>query len=299
MTAHNFAHNVKENLCSRSMFWDYKDSSKNIRRIYSYGRHFCIAIIDEVARVCLFTTRGYSNTTARHINEVSYAIRGLDYNIIYCYDPDGLTAGNIESYAAQIVANAKSFSRSRIHGAFYLDKIKETYKNACEYREYFKLKKRDFAPVEKVYNTFNAENAAESVKTILADQEKARKREEAKRLKEERRRAAIAKMKSTERVQMWENGENVFLNWTDTDENVPLRVKGKKGYFVIETGRGVNVPLIEAQRVAGLVLSGSFEGLTVNGVYNIREYNAEYVQIGCHRFNMDYLRQFANKVLTL
>lgn len=107
------------------------------------------------------------------------------------------------------------------------------------------------------------------------------------------------RLTSAERVAKWESGANVFLNYYDTAENVPLRLASRKGYTVIETGKGVIIPLIEAQRVAALVLAGSFEGLTVNNMYSVRCFDTDAVQIGCHRFKIDYLKQWAEKVKAL
>ena len=54
------------------------------RVLYSYGYHFPIALIDRAGR-CFFTVRGYSNTTAKHINLADSALRG--YEKIYCPVP--------------------------------------------------------------------------------------------------------------------------------------------------------------------------------------------------------------------
>lgn len=285
------------------MFWENRNDGT--RRIYSYGHHFCISIIDPAADVVLFCTRGYSNTTAKHIGHVHRAL--YQNNIIFVYNPEAAPAENVKQYTTEITAEFKTLKKSQTRAAVIIDNINRLYENATKYAEY---KRVDLAPVNTVYAEFSAyietpeftarlEKQAERNAERNAERERIQAERRAQWEKECNERRKKALLDSAERVAKWESGANVFLNYYDTEENVPLRLASRKGYTVIETGKGVIVPLLEAQRVAALVLAGTLEGLTVNGVYNIREYNAEYVQIGCHRFNIDYLRQFANKVLTL
>ena len=59
--------------------------------IYSYGSHFPIAMIFKAPNgeeVILFTTRTYSNTTARHIAAVKSACNASHRRTIYCSRPD-------------------------------------------------------------------------------------------------------------------------------------------------------------------------------------------------------------------
>lgn len=54
------------------------------RTLYSYGTHFPIAKIDNAGN-CFFTTRGYSNSTSKHIRLADSALAG--YLKIYCPVP--------------------------------------------------------------------------------------------------------------------------------------------------------------------------------------------------------------------
>lgn len=81
------------------------------RTIYSYGRHFSIATISEKdSNTVYFTTRTYSNTTAKHIGVTRYACSHKTR--IYCFDPEsagrGIHSENLESFeksAKNIAAN--------------------------------------------------------------------------------------------------------------------------------------------------------------------------------------------------
>lgn len=300
-TAHNFAHNIKENLHSGSMFWESRNDGT--RRIYSYGHHFCISIIDPAADVVLFTTAGYSNTTSKHILEVRRAL--YQNNIIRVYDPEASALDNLKQYAAEIQTNFDSLKKSITRAAFYCERIKTIYKNAQKYANYKNIT-TEFAPVAAAYaEYFKYSNTPEFAARL---EKQAEKNAEKERIREEERRRWYAacearreseKLTSAERVAKWESGANVWLNYYDTEDNVPLRLASRKGYTVIETGKGVIIPLFEAQRVAALVLAGSFEGLTVNNMYSVRCFDTEAVQIGCHRFKIDYLKQWAEKVKAL
>lgn len=59
-------------------------SDSESRTLYSYGTHFPIAKIDNAGN-CFFTTRGYSNTTAKHISLAESALSG--FLKIYCPVP--------------------------------------------------------------------------------------------------------------------------------------------------------------------------------------------------------------------
>lgn len=54
--------------------------------IYSYGKHFPIARILKDGKTCLFTTKGYSNSTSKHIGHTRWAAHEANLNVIYCYD---------------------------------------------------------------------------------------------------------------------------------------------------------------------------------------------------------------------
>jgi len=278
------------------MFWESRNDGT--RRIYSYGHHFCIAIIDPAADVVLFTTRGYSNTTAKHISLVNSAVCHYN-NIIYVYDPEAAALDNLKQYAAEIKSIFDSLKKSITRAAFYIKRINDVYESAYKYAEY-KNANIDFLKfISPVYDEFTTFVNTPEFAARLESQERraAADRERREAIKAERR--ENERLTSAERVAKWESGANVWLNYYDTEDNVPLRLTTRKGYQVVETGKGVIVPLLEAQRVATLILAGSFEGLTVNDTYRIIEHNAEYVQIGCHRFKMDYLTEFAKKVQTL
>ncbi len=110
--------------------------------IYSYGRHFPIATFHQKkgkARVVLFTTRSYSNTTAAHIQAARGAIFGE--MIIYCCDPEAAARGNhsenMQYWENKAHEAALSLPKSR-KPENWLSVIASARREMERYAEYFK-----------------------------------------------------------------------------------------------------------------------------------------------------------------
>lgn len=73
--AHAWAHQHKARATGSNFYFEGDT-------IYSYGRHFPIARIDVDRGIVWFTTRGYSNTTAKHISLARQAIPSV-YTVAY------------------------------------------------------------------------------------------------------------------------------------------------------------------------------------------------------------------------
>ena len=93
-------------------------------RIYSYGRHFCIA--RRVNGVVLLTTRTYSNSTAKHVGLVWRALK--DSEMVECYDPDAASEVNMKHYDEEIARFEEKVRRARTNRVtwqFVLEKTQE------------------------------------------------------------------------------------------------------------------------------------------------------------------------------
>ena len=91
-------------------------------RIYSYGRHFCIA--RRVNGVVLLTTRTYSNSTAKHVGLVRSALA----EFVECYNPDATNEVNMKHYDEEIAKLEEKVRRARTNKAtwqFVLEKTQE------------------------------------------------------------------------------------------------------------------------------------------------------------------------------
>lgn len=286
---HNFANNQKENQRSNNVYWLRGWNNENIRTIYSYGSHFAMARIYEREKVCLFTYRGYSNTTSKHLSDCRGAIDTSVYKIVKIYDPAGSLDENLREYKNQIRENAEKAIKAR------KDIYKQMYLNYCDAYlsyclEYLKTIQREDKENE-ITDFYNSIRSAAGLESLKINIEKANRE---KREAEKARRA-----KSQKRITDWENGKDIELDWDDMGNNVPLRIEARKGYNVIMTGKGVAVLISEAQRIAKLIQTGDLSGLIVNGSYRLREANEKTIKIGCHVFKTDYLKMWAEKVLNL
>jgi hypothetical protein len=106
--------------------------------IYSYGSHFPIAKIKE-NNICLFTLQGYSNSTAKHINEVRYAANRANLNIIYCYDIFN-TEKSLQYFTNQIkklIAEIRNPKNRKFEGR--LADLRHYANQLLTYVKYFKI----------------------------------------------------------------------------------------------------------------------------------------------------------------
>lgn len=100
-------------------------------RIYSYGRHFCIA--RRVNGVVLLTTRTYSNSTAKHVRHVWSALAGSESEIVRCYDPGATSEANMKHYDEEIAELEEKVRRARINKAVWQSVLEKTQEHRQKY----------------------------------------------------------------------------------------------------------------------------------------------------------------------
>lgn len=282
---HEFAQGAKSNGRGSNIF--YETESNGDRVLYSYGYHFAICRITQNGD-CFFTTSRYSVTTAKHI---SYAHGATSqYTKIFCPDPCssynsfrawGITLERQEKDLAKCINRNKPSRARDIYNTLhqidiYCEKTGE--KIPDYYAHYLECVERMQASSEVV------ENLKEE-----------RRREKERREREERERA--------ERVQAWERGESTYLNWKDTENNVPLRVENKKGYKIILTAKGVRVNIEKAKQFYHALKAGNLKPWdnveTGETTYRVREVTPEVVKVGCHTWQRAYLDNFYKVIANL
>lgn len=181
MIAHEWAHGRDKKYARVNVFAESGT-------IYSYGRHFPMARFyqSEAGRVVLFTSHGYSVSTARHLSYVRQAVRG---QTVFTVDKVCGYAGGDLSKAehkenhrkmledcARLVAKSKA---PRIRPATVSDLLSQAEalrKSANEYRAAFKLGGRD---VESVGVAAERIVKAERAAALKAKREAARRKTEA------------------------------------------------------------------------------------------------------------------------
>ena len=98
-------------------------------RIYSYGRHFCIA--RRVNGVVLLTTRTYSNSTAKHVGLVWRALK--ESETVECYDPDATSEVNMKHYDEEIAKLEEKVRRARTNKAVLQSILEKTQEHRQKY----------------------------------------------------------------------------------------------------------------------------------------------------------------------
>lgn len=135
--AHLFANQTQNEARNGSNFYFEGDT------IYSYGRHFPIAVHSSTPNIVYFTTRGYSNTTSKHIYLVRYACNHK--TLIYCMNPDqaknGRHSENIESFISRAKYPAGKLAKAK-KPEIYLNEIANIRAEFQTYVDHFKITKK-------------------------------------------------------------------------------------------------------------------------------------------------------------
>jgi hypothetical protein len=285
--AHYWANKTQEEAKNPARnFYFYGDS------IYSYGSHFCIAkhVETKQGKFTFFTTRSYSNTTAKQISVVSMAARHLD--LIYCAHPEDVSKGhsyhkrNINAFISEIEAQAHILQNAR-KPEIYLTEIDRIKARFTKYVDVLGVK---LSPAEKTvletdwkegYRDYLTNKQAEIDKA-----EKKRQRQRAKELKE-----IILKFRNFEAHRLYFNNGADILRY-DADKKR------------IETSQGVEVPEKIAHDFYKLLVkiknAGGCTEETCNAklmdAYSLNEVTEKHVKIGCHTIEWKEINTLATQL---
>lgn len=242
-------------------------------RIYSYGRHFCIARMlpnDAVA----FTTRDYSVNTMRHKSEVRSAIR--QQRIVYCHDPADSARQNM-AYARHAIRDALLASER--------PRIRQTTRDAHKARAlaladnanaYLGALPEEERQGQEPINTGALEN-------VRAELERAE--EAAREIADEQRRARHGDL--LESLEQWRRHE-VYVR-TGLYE-LPPALRLSQGGSEVETSHGARIPVTDARKLWALIQRAREgrrdftpgEPVPV-GAYRLTKIRADgSIVVGCH-----------------
>lgn len=278
--AHLWANRIQDEATNpQRNFWFEKDY------IYSYGRHFPIA--RHYNGVVLFTTRGYSNTTNKHIYLVKRAASGL--KIVECHDVtaygDYSHNDNIKQFIVNIEGLLVKLAKAKKPES-YINRINCVLADIDNYRANVKFK------LDRKHSTF-----IKKCKTDLSSLSE-HKKEELKKQKAaaEKRLRQIEKMYE-QYVQLWHKGQeipreidNARYNYLRligyTNEETLLRKVGN----VIETSKGVKIPVDVAKRYYDKWVKGELVKFDKVLDYTVVAATPERVIIGCHNIPASEIR---------
>lgn len=274
VVAHNWAHQTGRAQRGFNMFYDGDT-------IYSYGRHFPIARLTTDAsgrRVVLFTTEGYSVSTAKHKSIVWRAVSHLP--MFHVARVEAGPWDQRENHADMVRRMGEALeraARARTHAASYLDQAQRLANEANNYSEAFGLGlprvelPTDLGPIK--------ERIARA--RVAAKQEAARR-------EASMRDAAIA----------WVKGERDYAPRTELPY---VRVKGDK----VQTSWGITVPLGEALRAFHLAEQCAVTGrefrpsspISIGGWQLDHISSQGAIRAGCHLIPLERQRLAASRLL--
>ena len=245
--------------------------------IFSYGEHFPIARHDGLNTV-LFTTKGYSPSTSKHVAYTRQAIPA-DKKIIYVRDVmDGSTTSiyadtvrdNLTAIQNTIINTLKKSFRARERKPYYLHSAQRDLDNMGQY---ITLRKSALGKAVKEYEIFLANTRAGidtgEIQAAIAEQVK---REEAA----EKKRIARIKRENAKKIQQWINGETTYCPRLD---HALLRINTAAG--TIETSERAEVTIQEGKALWHRIKQGKpIIGQILSG-YTVLSFNGE-LKIGCH-----------------
>lgn len=232
-------------------------------KIYSYGNHFCIAKFDNNA--LLFTERGYSNTTSKHISVVSHATSHKDK--IYCAYPTGTHNDNFTYWlndAEYISGKLKTARKPEI----YIGQLEYIKVKANKYANHFGIALP--LTLEKVLSITNKDEIVEYMETKqkLIDAEN-------KRIAKEK---AKEHAKALKKWKAFEQGTLYFRNGFDY-----LR----KDDEFFQTSQGVKIPVAIGLRFYNNLVNNSVKVGDKFLDYTINELTPKHIGIGCHKITFN------------
>ena len=269
--AHLFANQLQDEARNSNNSFFFRGNT-----IYSYGSHFPIAkhIEYDGKEALLFTLRSYSNTTAKHINYVAHAVNHK--NIIYCGNPNNTHTDNFNYWLGIAEDICKSLLKAK-KPEIYLNKLANIESQVNRYAKFFCIA------------------VPENLSFVLSTQDKAQfadyeAKKEAFRLAEEKRQQKELKAAHKKELVKWLNMETSRLyNRSNVDY---LRLNSD----IIETSQGVKIDLINGKRFYEAILNNTLQvGQHLLG-YEVLSIDKKSIKIGCHNFELTYLKQFGEKV---
>lgn len=296
---HIWAKQTQDEARGASMFF-------NGTKIYSYGRHFCMANIIAPG-IVLFTTRTYSSSTAKHLSYTRYAVNHMER--VYCAYPENDNEAhikNLEAWTARIRSNIADIENTRTRpqtkeaakGA--LSSIVQTVSRYCEVTGFdFKKKQRATSDEETRKEFLLYFEVANNLQALPDLQKKlARKEKAEEKAKQKRRAAALAE--HLEKLKEWRRGANVYLSPFE-DAPVYLRAKSDPGAShpalnpqYIQTSKGASVSYRAGKLLWDMIQAGKdIKGHQIDG-YTVISVNGS-LKIGCHEIDMKEVRRFAKQ----
>lgn len=255
--------------------------------IYSYGSHFPIAkhvTNSKGETAILFTSRSYSNTTAKHI---SHTYRAIPYKneIIYCGDPTATANDNLFFWDNIINGIYANLSKAKKPEKYLLElsQLKDKIEKYCTF-----MGVEIPAPIlVKLEITSKAESieAVNKAKALKAEQIAKEEKEKQKEINKQ-----IKKFRAFERFNLY--GKFSYLRYNEATQR-------------IETSQRIEIPIEAAKRLYKTIkealkdinnpTSQMLENLKILD-YKVKNLQKEFIEIGCHTIQMKEINKIAKQL---
>jgi len=264
--------------------------------IYSYGYHFPIATFLDDGTV-LFTTRSYSNTTAKHISLVRYALNHK--KLIYVNNPNSSAMENVISFSEElkaefdIIENTRRRQHTRDAAKANVDHIIKTATAYCVAMD-TTLEKQ----IKLLTKSVNAEHLIASSlfkKAMDAgyDHTKFMVKLDKKITAAQKKADKERKIKAQENLEKWLSGN--YNTYHLDRKYTPLMLRKRvidEENVVVETTMGASVKLKSAKILYDLIKSGrDIKGHVIDH-YTVIGINGS-LKIGCHEIPTEEVNRFA------
>jgi hypothetical protein len=269
-----------------------RNSANNIYfrngEIFSYGSHFCMGKILQNG-IVLLTNRTYSNTTAKHLSFVRYAVNHKE--TVYCAYPERSINENLKAFQSdmeclyEILNNSKKRQNTKENAIAQLVCIAnniDKYLSAmgADFTSFSAQRNEGFEEIDLFYAYARQQDL-----NILNNQFE---RIEGERAERKRLQTEKAAKEAKERRIKWLKGENVSI-WNEN--HIYLRAKDE----IIETSKGAKVEIKAAKVLFERILQGKdVKGFEI-GHYTVIGLNG-VLTIGCHKIERKEINRLAKKL---
>lgn len=284
--AHLFANKIQSEARTSTNNLYFNNSYNDNYIIYSYSSHFPIAkhVTNENGlKALLFTTRGYSVSTSKHIRIVSSACNHL--NTIYCNNPNENTQYNIDEFVSEaenIVANLLKAKKPEK----YLNELSYVQSKVNKYLSFFGLKLENYPKLAAVLNISNKSDYLQysEKKTELAKSEETKRQNELKK-------------QLSKELTKWRSGKVNRLYFRNGYDFLRLSSDGTR----VQTSQNIEIPLNKAKVFYSLVLKSISKGGCTDCDlkildYQVTEINKDFIKIGCHTIETKEYKKLAKKL---
>ena len=303
-------------------------AEQSTRTIYSHGRHFAIArFTGNAAFPLLFTYRGYSSSTSKHVCEVRNALSQTRWQSRFeCHNPadsestilhtewSALLADNLPAlrdavakHAAMVARIAARVAKGLPESATLASQLETLSGDVASKQTYIRDRATQLDAFRKAFAvTLGAATApiarrflkSDDLMKLSADIDKQAAKYARARAKESKARAEKAIADNLERRAQWLAGENVRWQSSHLEATV-LRVKGDN----VETSQGASVPVRHALRLYKLasdcVTTGKGWSSPPEKRFSVGHFTLESIDtngnvvIGCHRLDFAEMARVA------